>query len=511
MAIVHDTVATKADEAGAEVNKAEWNADHTIEAGTITATHMATGTGRDGGTVIVAASDANANVKLTADHVCTGLITLVYDGGSGGVPNVTDVVTGTSSGAKGVISAVSGDATSGTLTLTTLTVAVFTNNEAITAPTNSFAAVADGSTLGDEVQIQAAIDALPTAGGSVVLSEGTFTIVNTILPTTKTTLTGQGQNITILDCASKDHGISIDTVNWVTVSNLEIDGTNMIAGVHGIRMDGANDISIFNVYVHDITSHGIHTKDVQCARLQVRNCRVTDCDLNGCITLDFCIDSVVSDCYCARSQLHGIQVYDGSGSSDNVTITNCVIDDAGTTGTPNGTGIQIQGGGAGTTTNITISNCIITNSYKAGIKVTAASNVNISNCRVNGTNAAGNESGINIRTGSTDVTVTGCEVTGADVHGIYLRQLSAGHIVISGNNLNNNGVDGIQVEHVSTEFCIVGNICTDNGDDGINMSAGASDNYTVIANMLTGNSGTNLVDDGSGSNKAVQSDDFGTI
>jgi len=35
MAIKHNTTTTKADEVGAEVNKDEWNADHTIEAGTI--------------------------------------------------------------------------------------------------------------------------------------------------------------------------------------------------------------------------------------------------------------------------------------------------------------------------------------------------------------------------------------------------------------------------------------------------------------------------------------------
>ena len=41
MAIVHNSTATKADEAGAEVNKAEWNADHTIENSTITNAQLA--------------------------------------------------------------------------------------------------------------------------------------------------------------------------------------------------------------------------------------------------------------------------------------------------------------------------------------------------------------------------------------------------------------------------------------------------------------------------------------
>ena len=41
MAIKHNKVATLADEVGAEVNKTEWNADHTIETGTITNDHLA--------------------------------------------------------------------------------------------------------------------------------------------------------------------------------------------------------------------------------------------------------------------------------------------------------------------------------------------------------------------------------------------------------------------------------------------------------------------------------------
>ena len=36
MAITHSTVATLSDEAGAEINKAEWNADHTVSDGSFT-------------------------------------------------------------------------------------------------------------------------------------------------------------------------------------------------------------------------------------------------------------------------------------------------------------------------------------------------------------------------------------------------------------------------------------------------------------------------------------------
>jgi len=155
-------------------------------------------------TLFVVADGATAKEKMMADFICDNVLTLVYDGGTGGVPNPTDTVTGTTTGATANIVSVSGDDVSGTLTINTFGVDVFQNNEPITAPTNSFAAVADGSNVGDEVQIQAAIDEL-TAGGEVILSGGTFTIAQslewktdnfTLRGSNNTTIQGYGQATT---------------------------------------------------------------------------------------------------------------------------------------------------------------------------------------------------------------------------------------------------------------------------------------------------------------------------
>ncbi len=87
MAITHSTVATKADEVGAEVNKAEWNADHTIEAGTITPAQTQLGRPawtyrieNDSGTYVAVKHDgttvsSNTTLETVLDAVITDIST----------------------------------------------------------------------------------------------------------------------------------------------------------------------------------------------------------------------------------------------------------------------------------------------------------------------------------------------------------------------------------------------------------------------------------------------------
>ena len=71
MAITHTKVATIADEAGAEVNKGEWNADHTIAAGTITPAQ--TQLGRPSWTYLITVlSGTYTAVKFDGTTVSTG-------------------------------------------------------------------------------------------------------------------------------------------------------------------------------------------------------------------------------------------------------------------------------------------------------------------------------------------------------------------------------------------------------------------------------------------------------
>lgn len=68
------------------------------------------------------------------DEYCRNSITLEYDTGISGIPTAGQTVTGTTSGATGIITAVEGNAVSGVLVLRNWNGTAFQNNEQITTP-----------------------------------------------------------------------------------------------------------------------------------------------------------------------------------------------------------------------------------------------------------------------------------------------------------------------------------------------------------------------------------------
>ncbi|GAI13315.1 unnamed protein product, partial [marine sediment metagenome] len=77
----------------------------------------------------------------------------------------------------------------------------------------------------DDVELNAALNLLPASGGRVVLSEGTFNIVDPIvIPANNITLRGQGRS-TFIDgdgLATGEHGIVISGVTNCTIKKLAI-------------------------------------------------------------------------------------------------------------------------------------------------------------------------------------------------------------------------------------------------------------------------------------------------
>ena len=134
MAITHAFVSTVADDPNEDlVRPSNWNADHTIERGTIVRT----------ATLVVAASDASTKSKAEADYICDG--------------------------------------------------------------------------TSDEVQIEAALDAL-TTGGTVLLSEGAFSVAD--LTIDEGTVKGQGSVLT--------NGTTINVTGSITVTEY--------GRLHGVRV-----------------------------------------------------------------------------------------------------------------------------------------------------------------------------------------------------------------------------------------------------------------------------------
>jgi len=124
--------------------------------------------------------------------------------------------------------------------------------------------VCDGTA--DDVEIQAAIDALPAGGGKVVLSEGIFNVNAGITIGDNTHIEGLGWNtiLRVVPSTFPDN-VSVLKFNLASkskISNLHIDGewdNGRIDNDHGIEFAGTTDCSVDSVYIEQCRGQGIVT------------------------------------------------------------------------------------------------------------------------------------------------------------------------------------------------------------------------------------------------------------
>ena len=191
----------------------------------------------------------------------------------------------------------------------------------------------------DDEAVQAAIDALPGAGGKVVLSEGVFTLAASLLIATgrPLTLVGQGRGITTLILADDvdDHIIKpAGAVTGCKFEDFTLDGNkdNQSAGA-GISYDDMVHVTTFRVEAKNCkaagfggaTSHTItdglwidclaHDNDTFgfIIGLTSDRCRLIVCTAedNGSlgIALDGCVDSMVLACTSLGNTDDGIEIF----------------------------------------------------------------------------------------------------------------------------------------------------------------------------------------------------------
>uniref|UniRef100_A0A6M3J2D2 Putative pectate lyase n=1 Tax=viral metagenome TaxID=1070528 RepID=A0A6M3J2D2_9ZZZZ len=117
--------------------------------------------------------------------------------------------------------------------------------------------ICDG--VADNVEIQAAIDTLPAAGGRVILSEGTFTLAASVDVVDYLTLQGQGGRSSILDgsalSAAPVKRASTALATRQTV--LRDFGVTAKAGQYGIDGRGFYECTLKHLYIKD-ASEGVH-------------------------------------------------------------------------------------------------------------------------------------------------------------------------------------------------------------------------------------------------------------
>lgn len=130
--------------------------------------------------------------------------------------------------------------------------------------------------IADDVQIQAAIDAVPTAGGKVLFLEGQFNISDTIFMKDKVTLEGmglvrgEGPSIYAVTLLKLDVNANVDVIalsaqtEGFTLKHFGVDGNKGNqdgAGGHGINLTGAYHIWLENIAVLNAKQSGIFADD----------------------------------------------------------------------------------------------------------------------------------------------------------------------------------------------------------------------------------------------------------
>lgn len=371
--------------------------------------------------------------------------------------------------------------------------------------------ICDG--VDDQVQINAAIAALPAGGGRVVLSEGTFLISDTISDQGKSNvaLVGQGDS-TIIKLA--DNTITVVALVQIELTNVsgwmladfKYDGNRanqvQVLSSHAVHLDQVTNSIVKNVTFRDtvVTSLRIEASSEN----QVIGCRFFDDDDMAVFIAYGSHRNVVLGCYFEggtedaaikiREVSHGniidgctffdgpsaaIQIVSGAAvACDRNIVSNCFMD--GNETTPDSrTKYAVQGSLSGGTIKHTlvIGNTII--NFNTGIALVGSEE------NIIGNNISDCDSGIHVSGDGTVIIgnqVNDIEGTGPDGAGILVTGHDNG--VVNGNRVDS-AKHGIDVNN-SDYNTISGNQTTNSVSTGIREN-GTSDNNLIEVNTTVNN------------------------
>lgn len=323
--------------------------------------------------------------------------------------------------------------------------------------------VCDGTN--DHVEIQQAIDNLPSGGGSVYLREGTYNIGATINLNNNVTLSGAGAG------------------TWLYLANNVDDDV-----IYGTGLDNllVADLRIYGNGANNTGGHGIYILNAW--KFRIEDVWVENCDKDG-INLTFCWYSTVSNSILDGNGQYGITV---AGASQNVNVVGNIC-----------FGNEYDGIYVDYSLWTTITgNTTEGNTYSGILLWHAEHNT------VTGNTSQGNgEHGIYLYSSSDNNTVTSNTCQGNSQYGIYLRTSSGNTVTsntcqgntlhgillfeallntVTGNASNRNGAVGIKVDF-SKNNTISSNSCQWNDEHGILLYWNSTFN-TVIGSTIYANS-----------------------
>lgn len=360
--------------------------------------------------------------------------------------------------------------------------------------------VTDGTA--DNVEIQAAIDAVNTAGGGTVLvRKGSYSISAPIKMKSSVRLMGEGVS-TILNLANtinNDIIACFDSVNGhdnIAIEGFKLDGNkvnNTTAG-NGINIKNSRNVLIEKVLITGCKQHGINIDGALTEHVQIKDCTSYSNDLAGISLLDGIVRVLVDGNYCysngtANIAINGYGSYititrnicKTSGIADNITgynfQNNHVIVSHNQVFDGNNHGIHMAGN------YITICNNQVYDTTKDGIFVQTSDLSTMQNCIIsnNQIRSAGRY-GIHINRAKVG-SCTGNVIVSPNNSGIHFDIMT--DFDISGNSITGSvTTDGIRV-HRSSRNRITKNLCKNNARYGIYVS---DDDVTFsLYNKITDN------------------------
>jgi parallel beta-helix repeat protein len=311
--------------------------------------------------------------------------------------------------------------------------------------------VANGNTGaaadGDQVEINAAINALPAGGGIVVLLEGTYTIDASIVVKNGTTLTGSGYGTTIAL-----------PVGWGDTA------------IEMIKNENSGGLGNYGITIRDLHLDGQNGGGATQVQDGIRFTKVGPA-ANG-------LGSVIQNIYTFEIDNNAITLVDGYNAK---VMGNHLEYDA--------YSIVIVNGG----NHVINDNNII--QPGTGINLYASANNTVTG---NNIDATATGPGIFVENVSNNNVITSNTVTNATTFGIDVN--ASNHNIVSSNRIVNSGNHGIQVQNNSDNNSITDNRVTDSGGatQAINIAASTEDTNYLADNVYAGTGASTINDSGTG-------------
>lgn len=463
----------------------------------------------------------NAVAQTLAIGNTTGATSVTISAGTGGISLSGDVTVAAGkyiSLVGGITSTRPASPTAGMLYFDTTTqqLLVYSNSKWQADRSTATKIVADGSTTQNpasadhmvpaaatnaEVTINAAIAALPSGGGTVVLREGTYTVSGAIDLPSNVTLAGAGPAtvIKVVNALSSttfgviENADQVSGNSYITIRDLKIDGnkSNQSAGTHhGIYMVKAGSGSgTTNNALSGVTISGVWVEYMRTAgmRLNIVNSTVQKSYIhdNGSygIWMDVAVNNTINGNIIQDNAGNGIQS-DGA-SSFNVISGNLI--EANTA-----RGIYLDGSTSYTSVE---GNTIIKNSDE-GVSLNGVSNNTVSDNKFHDNTASSSKSTILLLGTGSGNTINGNSITDTAGTGYAINVSTS---TMSGTYISDNtfsGTGAASINDIGTNTLYAGQV-TDNGvllnrsTGGTNIQTTAGQDIFVAKPVTTTNLLTN--------------------